>query len=171
MTAKPFSYPEVGAATRPGPLPAGYHHLRHRVLIGHGRDVLEAAGAAVTDWRMHRAAGVQVYSPAVRAEAGARVHCAIGAGPLRITAPCRVVWAAHEPDRIGFSYGTLAGHPECGEEAFVVELDQALGVWFSVTAFSRPGRWYTRLAGPVVPLLQRRFARHYGRALRRVLAG
>ncbi|MFJ1708275.1 DUF1990 family protein [Kitasatospora sp. NPDC088346] len=166
-TAPPFSYREVGATARPGPLPGGYHHLRHRVLIGHGRDVLEAAGAAVTTWRMHRGAGVRADSPAGRAEAGARVDCTVGAGPLRITAPCRVVWATHGPDRIGFAYGTLPGHPECGEESFVVELDRTLAVWFTVTAFSRPARWYTRLAGPAVPVLQRMYARRYGRAVRR----
>ncbi|WP_371495929.1 DUF1990 domain-containing protein [Kitasatospora sp. NBC_00374] len=170
MTATPFSYREVGATTRPGPLPDGYHHLHHRVLIGHGRDVLEAAGAAVTTWRMHREAGVRVHSPAGRAEAGVRVDCAVGAGPLRIVAPCRVVWAAREPDRIGFSYGTLGGHPERGEEAFVVELDAALAVWFTVTAFSRPARWYTRLAGPAVPVLQKLYARRCGRVLRRIAA-
>ncbi|MDV9201868.1 DUF1990 family protein, partial [Streptomyces sp. Wh19] len=51
-----LSYPEVGA-TRLGPLPTGYHHLHHRAPVGRGRADLEAAGAAVTEWRMHRTSG------------------------------------------------------------------------------------------------------------------
>ncbi|MFG2820447.1 DUF1990 family protein [Kitasatospora sp. NPDC048365] len=164
------NYPEVGAVTRPGPLPAGYNHLHHRALIGHGREVLEAAGEAVTTFRMHREAGVHVETDGARAEVGLPVRCAIGVGPLRVGAPCRVVWTAYESDRIGFSYGTLAGHPECGEEVFQVELAPDGKVWFTVTAFSRPGRWYTRLAGPLVPFLQHQYARHCGRTLRRLAA-
>jgi uncharacterized protein (UPF0548 family) len=30
-------------------------------------------------------------------------------GPLRISAPCRVVYAVAEPDCQGFAYGTLPG--------------------------------------------------------------
>lgn len=163
------NYPEVGA-TRQEELPAGYHHLRHRALIGQGRDVFEAAGAAVTTWRMHRAAGVRIQAGALRAEPGIAVECALGVGPLRLAAPCRVVWTVYEPQRIGFAYGTLTGHPECGEESFVVELLPDDSVRFTVTAFSRPGRWYTRLAGPLVPLCQGLYACHCGRTLRRLAA-
>jgi len=166
-----LNYPEIGATTGPGqPLPAGYNHLHHRVLLGHGRDVLAAAGAAVTTWQMHRAAGVRIRADAARAAPGVSVECAIGVGPLRATAPCEVVWSTYEPDRIGFAYGTRTGHPECGEESFVVEMGPDKAVWFTVTAFSRPNRWYTRLAGPLVPLFQHLYARHCGRTLRR-LAG
>ncbi|WP_035796552.1 DUF1990 family protein [Kitasatospora mediocidica] len=176
LTASPtFSYVEVGAVTRPGPLPAGYHHLRREALIGYGRDVLEAAGEAVTTLRMHRAAGVRVRTGlgpgAPRVTAGTEVVCGIGFGPLRLDAPCRVVWCGHEADRIGFSYGTRPGHPECGEESFVVDLRADGSVWFTVTAFSRPGRWYTRMAGPIVPLFQRAYAWRCASTLRRLAAG
>lgn len=43
-------------------------------------------------------------------------------------------------------------------------------VWFEVTAFSRPAAWYTRLAGPLIPVLQRGYARLLGRTLRRLAA-
>ncbi|MGW0562217.1 DUF1990 family protein [Streptomyces sp. NPDC003016] len=165
-----FTYPEAGA-TRQETLPAGYHHLRHRVPVGTGRAAFEAAGRAVTTWRLHRASGVRVRAGAARAEPGAAVECAIGVGPLRLTAPCVVVWTAYGKDRTGFAYGTAGGHPECGEESFVVELADDGTVWFTVTAFSRPARWYTRLAGPLVPVCQRWYARHLGRTLRRIATG
>ncbi|MFF8828680.1 DUF1990 family protein [Streptomyces sp. NPDC015131] len=165
-----FTYPEVGA-TRTAPLPAGYHHLRHSTPVGHGRDAFEAAGAAVTTWALHRRSGARIRTGAVRAEPGARVEVAAGLGPFTIAVPCEVVWTAYEADRTGFAYGTLPGHPECGEESFVVDLRADGSVWFTVTAFSRPGRWYTRLAGPVVPVLQRCYARWLGRVLRKIATG
>ncbi|WP_431677750.1 DUF1990 family protein [Kitasatospora sp. KL5] len=165
-----FTYPEVGATAGTGPLPAGYHHLHHRTTVGRGPEDFAVAGQAVTTWLMHRAAGVRITADAPNATAGTRVTCTIGAGPVRVTAPCEVVWAVDEPRRAGFAYGTLAGHPECGEESFVVELAADGTVRFTVTAFSRPGTLLTRLAGPLVPLFQRLYARHCGRTLRRITA-
>ncbi|NEC18766.1 DUF1990 family protein, partial [Streptomyces parvus] len=54
-----LTYPEVGA-TRLGPLPRGYHHLHHRTRVGRGEADFAAAGAAITEWRMHRASGARV---------------------------------------------------------------------------------------------------------------
>jgi uncharacterized protein (UPF0548 family) len=45
-----------------------------------------------------------------------------------------------EENRRGFAYGTPPGHPEQGEEAFVVALREDGQVTFTVTAFSRPAR-------------------------------
>ncbi|HEY9331358.1 MAG TPA: DUF1990 domain-containing protein [Streptomyces sp.] len=163
-----LTYPEAGA-TRLGPLPDGYHHLHHRTPVGRGRADFEAAGAAITEFRMHRSSGVRVRASAPRAEPGASVRVALEAGPLRFTAPCRVVWAEYGPERIGFAYGTLARHPECGEESFVAELTEDGTVSFTVMAFSRPVRWYTRLAGPLVPMAQRWYARRLGGTLRRIV--
>ncbi|MFE7096339.1 DUF1990 family protein [Streptomyces erythrochromogenes] len=164
-----LTYPDRGA-TAHHPLPAGYHHLRHRTHLGHGRAVFESAGAAVTTFHAHRAAGLRVRAGVGAVRPGIRIVVGIGRGPLRVEAPCEVVWTAYEPARIGFAYGTLPGHPECGEESFVVDMAPDGTVWFTVTAFSRPNRWYTRLAGPLVPFVQQHSARRIGRRLRR-LAG
>ncbi|QNE73588.1 DUF1990 family protein [Streptomyces finlayi] len=164
-----FTYPEVGA-TLLGPLPDGYHHLHHRTRVGRGRADFEAAGAAVTGWRMHRAAGAGINATTARAEAGTGVTVSLGIGPLRVTAPCEVVWATYGSERIGFAYGTRGSHPERGEECFVVDLADDGTVWFTVMAFSRPASWYTRLAGPLVPPVQHWYARHLGRSLGRIVA-
>ncbi|WP_328666564.1 DUF1990 domain-containing protein [Streptomyces sp. NBC_00322] len=168
-TGRGLSYPEVGA-TRLGPLPDGYHHLHHTTRIGRGRAVFDAAGEAVTTWRMHRTSGARVRSAAVRAEPGARLQVSVGVGPLRFTAPCEVIWTAYESNRTGFAYGTLAGHPERGEESFVVDIRDDGSVWFTVMAFSRPARWYARLAGPLVPVLQKWYAERLGHTVRRLAA-
>ncbi|MFJ4779964.1 DUF1990 family protein [Streptomyces sp. NPDC088762] len=164
-----LSYPDEGA-TAHRPLPAGYHHLHHRTRIGRGRAAFEAAGVAVTTFHAHRTSGMRVRADAGAVRAGDRVEVGIGLGPLRITAPCRVIWTAYEPTRVGFAYGTLTGHPESGEESFIVDLDPDGTVWFTVTAFSRPASWYTRLGGPLVPFLQLSYARWLGRHLRGLAA-
>ncbi|MFI7099016.1 DUF1990 family protein [Streptomyces sp. NPDC050161] len=165
-----LNYPEEGATLRT-PLPAGYNHLHVEVPIGHGRAVFAAAGEAVTTFRMHRATGAGVRASAGRAAPGVEVEISLGVGPVRLLAPCRVVWRADEENRIGFGYGTRAGHPECGEESFVVDIRPDGSVWFTVTAFSRPAALLTRLAGPLVPLAQRGYARYCGRQLRRLVNG
>lgn len=165
-----LTYREVGATRSPEALPEGYHHLRHSAVVGHGRAAFEAAGTAVTTWRTHRASGATVRSEAVRAEPGVRLEVSAGVGRVRIGAPCEVIWTAYEEHRTGFAYGTLTGHPEQGEESFVVELAPDGTVRFTVTAFSRPAAWYTRLAGPLVPVLQRAYARQLGRTLRRLVS-
>ncbi|WP_328313157.1 DUF1990 domain-containing protein [Streptomyces sp. NBC_00442] len=83
----------------------------------------------------------------------------------RLVIPCRVVWTVRSAERIGFAYGTLPGHPECGEESFVVGREADGLVWFEVAAFSRPATWYARLGGPLTRLLQDLATRRYLRAV------
>ena len=67
---------------------------------------------------------------------------------LARAAPCRIVGVIEEEeDRWGFAYGTLPGHFEQGEEAFVVSRSTDGRVHFEVTAFSRPGETQ-RLSAP-----------------------
>ncbi|MEU8240503.1 DUF1990 domain-containing protein [Actinoplanes missouriensis] len=154
-----LTYPHVGA-TRNGPLPAGYRHLRYRTRIGAGEAVLARAGEAILTFAMHRATGARIVADAGRAAPGVRLT--VGLGPLR--APCEVVWVSEH----GFGYGTRPGHPATGEEAFQVEIDDRGDVWFTVTAFSRPAGTLMRLGGPVAVGFQHLYARLCGRALRRV---
>ncbi|MFC7307457.1 DUF1990 family protein [Streptomyces monticola] len=162
----PFTYPETGATRQGPPLPDGYHHLRVTTVVGTGPADFRAAAEAVLTWRMHRAVGVRIDSTAERAAPG--VEVTVGLGPVR--APCRVVWAELGPDTAGFAYGTLPGHPERGEEAFLVTLAESGQVALTITAFSRPAAWYTGLVPPLTRALQRAYARRCGRSLRAVLA-
>jgi hypothetical protein len=59
----------------------------------------------------------------------------------------------------GFTYRTLEGHPECGEEMFIVEKDLTTGqVTAGLRSWSKPGLWIARLTYPVVRRLQLRAA-------------
>lgn len=150
-----LTYREVGATA--GELPAGYHHVRESLAIGRGEDTFLAASDALMRWDVHRRAGLRVDADTPTAQPGTKVV-------LRwfgFTIPCRVVYVIDEPHRRGFAYGTLPGHPESGEERFCVERDADGQVRATITVFSRHGRWFTRLGGPVARAVQRVMTRRY----------
>ncbi len=161
-----LTYPDVGATA--GSLPAGYAHLRHREFLGAGPGVLDRAEAALLTWQAQSGAGLAVASDGAVAEGRAVV---LGLGrPLCLVIPCRVVWTLQEERRRGFAYGTLPGHPESGEESFVLELGTDDAVHLTITAFTRPGNVGIRLLGPVGPAIQRFYVRRYARAIRRAVS-
>lgn len=160
----PLTYSEVGA-TR-GELPSGYHHVQVVREIGSGKATFEAAANAILDWAMHRGVGIRVESSTPTAQDGTVFFGRLGLGPASFIVPCRVVYTIDEPNRRGFAYGTLAGHPECGEELFAVEYrpeDESVHV--TIAAFSRPGRWFTRISRPVSHTVQRFMTEQYFRAI------
>lgn len=163
-----LTYPEVGATRTAPPFPTGYQHLSVRTVLGPG--VFGPAAEALLTWRMHHAIGVRPRTSADRAAVGVRVTCRVGLGPLSFTAPCEVVCVVEDEHMAGFAYGTLTGHPECGEESFMVSRAEDDLACLTVSAFSRPASWYARAAGPLVPVLQRAYARRCGAALKRLSA-
>ncbi|MGW2769399.1 DUF1990 family protein [Streptomyces sp. NPDC001275] len=168
MSTAHFTYEEVGATREQGHCPPGFHPLHVRTRIGEGEEVFRRASEAVMTWEMHRALGVGIEANADRAAPGIDVTVTL-AGVVR--APCRVVWTEQEPRRAGWAYGTLPGHPECGEESFLVDRTGDGTVWLTVTAFSRPAKWYVRAAGPATRGLQHAYARRCGTTLRKLCAG
>jgi len=158
-----LTYREVGATA--GDLPKGYHHLTRRVLIGHGYQRFTEAGDAVRRWQVQAGAGLSVSASAPATAPGAVVVLGLGIGPVRFEAPCRVVYAVDEPRRQGFAYGTLPGHPESGEEAFMIEHHDDDAVSFTITAFSRPATRLARIAGPLGRIAQRRITARYLRSM------
>jgi uncharacterized protein (UPF0548 family) len=156
------TYPEVGASVD-GPLPSGYDHVEARAQVGAAGD-FERAREALFGWAPQRYAGIAVHPPDAVPTLGATVLLRIRLGPLRITAPCRVSWTADDADRAGFAYGTLPGHPERGEEAFILRRTSE-GTVLTIRAFSRPDRWYSRLGAPVSRLVQRHVTAAYLRAI------
>ncbi|MDN5755952.1 MAG: DUF1990 domain-containing protein, partial [Micrococcaceae bacterium] len=116
--------------TELGHAPAGYRTVRRRSRVGAGEDAFRRLADGILDWQMHRGAGLRVPEDTPRASPGVRVVSGMGIGPIRVPAPCRVLWSlepeAADPDtgprRAGFGYGTLKGHPVAGEEAFTAVL-------------------------------------------------
>ncbi len=159
-SAASFNYTDVGATK--GPFPAGYHYVERSRVVGSGLDDFVAAADALMRWDMHRGAGLKIHSSEDSAVPDAVVVLTLG--PIRI--PCKVVYVIDEANRQGFAYGTLDGHPESGEELFHVDYSPTDGtVTAHITAFSSPGRWYTRLGGPVGRRVQALFTDRYLTAL------
>jgi uncharacterized protein (UPF0548 family) len=82
-----------------------------------------------------------------------------------------VVWTVDESDRFGFGYGTLPGHPECGEEAFVVNRHHDGRITFDITAVSKPRHPLVRLGAPVARIMQMRATRNYLAGMQRWMSG
>ncbi len=131
-----LTYAEVGATA--GEMPAGYHHVRARRVIGRGREVFERAADALLAGDAQRRAGARVELSETPMREGTRVTMRLGVGILSFRIPCLVVWAERTETVAGFAYGTLPGHPERGEERFTLTLEPSGEVAFDIAAFSRP---------------------------------
>ncbi|MGY1680852.1 DUF1990 family protein [Geodermatophilus sp. SYSU D01176] len=170
LAGVPFTYAEVGA-TRDAELPAGYDTVERSVVVGSGTADLERAAAAVFDWRMQRGVGLRVRATGPASEPGTVVVLTAGLPRLGYDIPCRVVWAQPTGDERGFAYGTLPGHPESGEEAFVVRLEPGGDVVFTLRVFARLASPLARLGGPASTLVQRLATARYLTTIRRAARG
>lgn len=144
LTAAPYTYPEVGA-TR-SELPPGYRHVRVSRVVP---VPFESATETLMTWQVPERAGLSVAASSARVEPGSVTEMRW----LGMRIPCRVVYVVSEPGRVGFAYGTLPGHPEAGEEAFMLEPAEA-GTRFTITAFSRPATLMARLGAPLARRVQ-----------------
>jgi uncharacterized protein (UPF0548 family) len=169
LAAADLTYPEIGATQ--GTLPPGYRHVRRQAVLGTGDRVFERAAQALLSWEMQRAAGLRVRATDTAARPGATVALTVGLGRWGLVAPCQVVYVVAEPDRRGFGYGTLPGHPESGEESFVVSRRPDGTVVLDIVAFSRPASALTRAAGPLAHRVQDWATGRYLAAMQRIAAG
>lgn len=163
-----FTYDEVGGTRRDDLLtrpPRGYRPIERRERLGEGEPLWRAAGDATLRWGVQRRSGIRVTAPHDGAlRPGDVAIMRIGLWPWDV--PCRVTHVIDEPDVRGFAYGTLKGHPERGEEAFLVERDPDGSVWLRIRAFSRPASWIFWIGYPAVLLMQRVYTDRYLRALK-----
>ena len=108
---------------------------------------------------VYGAEGLEFIAPGDTAE------LTIPLGRAGITAPCRVIYVIDEPNRKGFAYGTLPGHPECGEVSFIVHQTDDGSVWLTIRSFSRPSAWQWWAVYPILRIVQAIFTRRYFRSL------
>ncbi|WP_159440577.1 DUF1990 family protein [Tersicoccus phoenicis] len=196
--ARGLTYHQVGW-TAAGWWPPGYRWTNRRGVVGHGEHAFERLGTAIAHWEILSGAGLSVDADDDVARPGAQVRSTVSAATLLgadavarvpvflrgllcagLTAPCRVVWVA--PATVvsplagrtpvatsGFGYGTLPGHPERGEEAFLAHLYDDGDVEFEVRAFSRPATAVFTLGAPIGRRLQRFITDRYVDAARAVV--
>lgn len=153
-----------------GELPDNFHHLAESTKLGHGARTFAHASEGLRTWRAHRLTGMRVFPEGAPLQVGTTVVVTVGISFAAIAAPCRILAVIDEPSRFGFVYGTLPGHPEQGEEAFVVTIGEDEDVQFKVTAFSRPVDPLTRVIGPLGRTIQSAATSGYLRAMRKLVA-
>ncbi|ORX18583.1 hypothetical protein AWC31_14055 [Mycolicibacterium wolinskyi] len=165
-----MTYPEPGvtvpAADVWAATPEGFDRYDHTVAIGRGEDAWAFASGEVLQWGVKRRSGFRI-NPDVTVSDGVEYQISIGRWPFVVHEPVRVVAVVSRTDRCGFAYGTLRGHPVCGEEAFIVHRDRAGTVFLTLRSLTRPapsGVW--RAVFPALLVAQRFFRRRYVRSLR-----
>ncbi|MCF8589202.1 DUF1990 domain-containing protein [Gordonia sp. HY366] len=133
-------------------------------MIGSGAGDFNAARAALFTWQVQLRSGVRVEADSPIVRLGGVAVVSVGVGPLRIGGPVRIVDVVDEPERAGFTYVTLPGHPEAGEESFRISTDDGL-VRFELTGASRPATLLTRVGAPFAALVQHTITDRYVRSL------
>jgi uncharacterized protein (UPF0548 family) len=166
----PLSYHPIGIIGNP---PEGYDLDETFVGLGHGEAVFERAKAALAAWRHFDFNWVEVFPGAPSLAPGTDIAVLIHHLGFWSLNGGRVLYGVgdrlHGPT-FGFAYGTLSNHAERGEEVFEVSLRPETGeVVYRVRAASRPRAVLARVAYPVVRLLQARFRRESGEAMRRAV--
>ena len=168
---RPFTFGFTPGTVLTDEVPAGYRAVRRSNTVG-AADALPALGRLVLDWAVQRRSGIAVRDPSGRdappvaegLEARVAIPLAVvGALRFEVAAPVRVTRVLDGADAVGFAYGTLPGHPEVGEESFVV---RRIGreAAFELRSLSHQAFPYA-LLGPVGLAMQERFAERYLAAL------
>lgn len=141
-----------------------WHLVDHAQTIGHGEKDFLAASHRLHSWRAHAHARVGVEEEGGRgtAQEVVRLHF----GPT--TSPCRILYREQTARRTVMVYGTLPGHVECGEEAFIIELGQDGTVTARCVAFSKHAWWLAKLGAPVARWVQAYETRRYVDGMRPV---
>ena len=117
--------------------------------------------AGLRSWAAQRHIGGIVHPPDASVVEGQTIVTALPSGPVTMLAPTRVVEVVDRPDRFGFAYGTLPGHPYSGEERFSVDLHPDGRVRITVAVDARAANPVVWLASPIGTWAQRRALRGY----------
>lgn len=172
MLPMDFNYSAVGAtqvaSDRWARRPSGYMSFERTVLLGEGDRWAEVSEALMC-WAVKTRSGFDVYpedGSLIRVRDDAAFILAARFGPFTVHEPIKVVSVVEEADRVGFAYGTLAGHPVSGEEAFIVFRDENGRVWLTLRSLTRPAHGGWRWLFPLILVAQRWYRYRYLRALR-----
>ena len=143
--------------------PAGFRRRTHTTTLE--RRDLDGAANDLFRWQVQQRSGLNVHTSDLRLGLDTVVVLRWGFGPVSLKVPCRVVDIIDEPTRRGFTYGTLPGHPEAGEESFLLEQHDDGRIDFTVTLTWKPASTLAKLGGPVTAAAQKLITKRYLRAL------
>lgn len=175
-----FNYHEVGA-TRLISEPetaqpfSNYRLLHHRTTLGSGSEVYARAREAFSRWGMFHLNWLVLHPPAAPMAEGTILVVlgrTMGTWWPNVS---RIIYTFDETGpvhRLGFAYGTMPGNAASGEERMQVEWNRDNDrVEFELFSFSRVQALHVRPFAPYFRVLQNRFARESGLAMRRLTTG
>lgn len=147
------------------PSDSNYRHSEVSAIIGNGDEVWQRAASDVLRWKVKTASGFAVES-AGPVSPGERMNVTASFCGLTVLEPVEVVAVVEQPNRVGFSYRTMPGHPVCGEEAFIVHRrgEEVRLTIRSLTRAASHQPW--RALYPLLRVAQLLVRRRYLRALR-----
>ena len=160
--------PELARQAWAGLAPQGLALREYRVLLGRGAEAFARASEAICEWRMFPRGMTIPWPERVPIAVGHDVAILCRTWGLWSILPARIVTVHEETgaksrdnvERFGFTYGTLPGHLECGEERFVVAWNRDTDeVYYELAAFSRAQWWLAKFGRPFVRYQQKRFCR------------
>lgn len=156
------------AADRWSPASDGYGCFERRTELSATSDAWNDLVQILMTWGIKTRSGfsVEPMPGQHRVEVGENYTLVLRIGPMQVREPVRIMAVVDQPDRVGFSYGTLDGHPVAGEEAFILDRANDGRVTLVQRSISRAPSGAWRLAYPFARLLQPVFRRRYSRALR-----
>lgn len=164
-----LTYQPIGLAKAPAP---GFSHDEERIVIGAGPVAFDRARRGLARWRHFETGWTELHPDNAPLVPGTVIAVLIRHFGFWSINGGRIVYTLDSSDgtQFGFAYGTLPNHAEAGEEIFLVSIDPDGGqVEYTVRAASRPRSIVTRAGYPVARLLQARFRRDSGIALRRAV--
>lgn len=142
-----------------------YRRWERSAEIGRGDGVWDWAASEVLRWGVKTRSGFTVHPDDPAAEGARPVIMAHPFG-LSIREPVEVVAVVETPERVGFAYRTLPGHPVSGEEAFILSRDGD-AVTLTIRSLTRAAdSWGWRASYPALRIAQEVARRRYFRALR-----
>jgi uncharacterized protein (UPF0548 family) len=150
-----FTYPEQGMTRQDVPQ-VGYVRDHNRVHLGTGSSLYMESKAALRRWQQFELGWVRVRTNNAPLKPDETVCLQVHFAFLWKLFAC----TSSPIKKFGFAYGTLPGHPESGEERFLIEwnsIDDS--VWYDILAYSQPGNFAVALGYPFSRLMQKRFAR------------
>lgn len=144
---------------------ADYRVSEVTTVLGHGGELWRRASNDVLRWKVKTRSGFSVDAPGPVVE-GQRATVTASLLGIKVVEPVEVVAVVDTPNRVGFAYRTLPGHPVSGEEAFIVHRDGD-GVQLTIRSLTRAAPqqpW--RSLFPSLLAVQKLVRQRYLRALR-----
>ncbi len=157
-------------------VPTDYVVGEWEVELGRGEACYLAARSALERWEQFPGELVEIHPAHAPIASGTVVALSARAAPFHMDLACRIVGKVESESgdgslavrRFGFSYGTIEGHVERGEEMFLIEHRGSDDVvTYRILAISRSAHPLAWILQPWIRSLQRRFGRLSSAAMRR----